>query len=118
MIDKTNMQQFIEKSLPEVSLALHFDNCHNAYDVAGQMIEYAQKEVEQKNLDNAQKCFQLAENLYSEGDENIKNAIENVFVYNFSRAFFHEDRDHKMVIDVLPKTLLDLYKKQVIASHL
>jgi len=66
----------------------------------------------------AQKCFTLAAKLYKKGNVAVKNAIENVYVYSFSHAFFHDEQKRKEVMEIIPLPLYELYKKQVINSHL
>jgi hypothetical protein len=82
------------------------------------MLTYTTSQVLKHNLGAAKKCMALAAHLYKKGNAHIKNAIENVYVYSFSHAFFHNEEKRKEMMEIIPLPLYELYKKQVINSHL
>lgn len=78
--------------------------------------EYTRRAVLQHNHGLARKCFGLAEILYRQGDNIVKNVIENTFVYSFS-SFMPGDRIEKMIVrSLIPTTLYGIYMKQVMGS--
>jgi len=118
MISQEQLPSFVEKSIPELSGAIKKNNCKNAYDVVREMLKYTTSQVVKHNLDGAKKCLALAAQLYKMGNAHVKNAIENVYVYSFSHAFFHDENKKKQIMEIIPLPLYQLYKKQVINSHL
>ena len=118
MIDQKELPGYVDQQLPELGGICHEAHCRNAYDIAGQMIGYINNQVLKSNINAARQCLTLADNLYKKGNSGIKNAIENVFVYSFTHMFFHEEARKKMMLEILPPSLYEVYKKQVIYSHL
>ena len=118
MIDQTELPGYIKKTLPELSGICEKENCRNAYDIVREMLKYTTSQVLEHNMKAAKSCLLLAANLYSKGNAVVKNAIENVYVYSFSHAFFHDDKRRKEILAIVPDSLYSLYKKQVINSHL
>jgi len=118
MIDQQELPGLVEKALPELSGEFEKTKCRNAYDVMRQLFNYTASQVVKHNLAAAKKCLSLAEQLYHNGNITIKNAIENVFIYSFSREFFFDDKRRKEVIQIVPLSLYEIYKRQVINSHI
>ena len=118
MISQEELPQFIENSMPELSDICHNENSHNPYRVVKQLLQYTTTNIAKHNLNAAKQCLALAEQLYRKGNNVIKNAIENVFVFSFSHAFFHNDPNRKEVLDIVPPSLYELYRRQLVNSHL
>jgi len=118
MISQEELPVFIEKSIPELLGVIKKNKCTNTYDVVRQMLTYTTSQVVKHNIADAKKCMTLAALLYQKGNIDVKNAIENVYVYSFSHAFFHDEDKRKEMMAIIPMQLYELYKKQVINSHL
>ncbi len=118
MLCQEELSEYIEKEMPELSGMGKGDKPQNVYDIVRHMLKYTKSQVIQHNLNAAKKCMNLAEQLYYKGNNAIKNAIENVFVYSFSHAFFHDENKRKEVIGIIPESLYKLYKRQLVNSHL
>ena len=104
--------------MPELAAICHQEKPRNVYDIVRQMLKYTKSQMIRHNVQAAQKCMKLAEQLYYKGNNAIKNAIENVYVYSFSHAFLSDSNMDKEIAQVIPASLYRLYKKQVINSHL
>jgi hypothetical protein len=118
MINQQELPRIVEKEVPEMSGVFEKENCKNVYDIVRQLFKYTATQVLHHNMAAAKKCLSLAEQLYKKGNSTIKNAIENVYVYSFSHAFFCDDKRRREVMPIVPVSLYELYKKQVINSHL
>ena len=118
MIDQQELPAYIGKAMPELSQTIVQQDCKNVYDIVKEMITYTSTQVVQHNTAATKKCLYLAEQLYKHGNAAIKNAIENVFVYSFSHSFFHDAIRSEEVMKIVPPSLYDLYRKQVLNSHL
>lgn len=118
MITQLELPEYIEHEMPELSFIYHKEKPRNVYDIVRHMLKYTQSQVVKHNLNAAKKCMALAEQLYYKGNNAIKNAIENVYVYSFSHAFFHDENEKKEIMSIVPRFLYKLYQRQVINSHL
>ena len=112
------MSEYIEKEMPELSGICSKEKSRNVYDVVRHMLKYTKSQLIKHNLNAAKKCMNLAEGLYHKGNDAIKNAIENVYVYSFSHAFFHDIDQASEAMTIVPPSLYKIYKEQVTNSHL
>jgi hypothetical protein len=118
MISQKDLPGYIEKSIPELSGICEKEKCKTAYDFVRQLLKYTSRHVIKHNMKIARQCMAIAEQLYKKGNKTIKNAIENIFVYSFTHTFFHDESRRKELVKIVPDSLYELYKKQVIYSHL
>ena len=118
MITQLELPEYIEHEMPELSGICSKEKSRNVYDIVRHMLKYTKSQVIRHNLRAAKKCMALAEQLYYRGNKAIKNAIENVYVFSFSHAFFHNETERKQILEIVPPSLYKLYKQQVINSHL
>jgi hypothetical protein len=51
--------------------------------------------------------------LYERGNSTVKNAIQNVFVYSFTRMFQGNPSERKILQGMVPITLYSLYIMQI-----
>jgi hypothetical protein len=78
--------------------------------------DYTRHAIQDHNFVLAKKCFHLAESIYRNGDNMVKNAIENNFVFSFT-SFMPHDRVEKLILkSIIPVSLYTLYIKQVMGS--
>ena len=118
MLTQNDLPEYIEQTMPELSAFGKPNKSINVYDIVRHMLKYTKSQVIRHNLKSAQKCMSLAEQLYYKGNNAIKNAIENVFVFSFSHAFFHDEDEKKSIMTIMPDSLYKLYKNQLVNSHL
>ena len=117
MLSQQDLSEYLEKEMPELT-GMNNKDKQSVYDIVRHMLKYTKSQVIRHNLNAAKKCMAVAEQVYYKGNNAIKNAIENVFVYSFSHAFFHDEEKRKEVIDIIPEFLYKLYKRQLVNSHL
>ena len=111
MISPTEACRYVQQQLPDISTELPADG--NMYVTLQAFREYACKNALEHNYNNLQQCFSLAAALYEKGSNTVKSAVENVFVYSFSRLFALAAEDRQKVKNLIPATLLALYMNQV-----
>ena len=117
MISQQELPAFVEKSIPELSAVCKKEK-GDVYNIVRHLLSYTVTQVAKQNHAAAKKCMALAVELYNKGNTAIKNAIENIYVYSFSHAFFCDEQKRNEVMKIVPVSLYELYKKQVINSHL
>jgi len=75
--------------------------------------DYTREVVERHDFSAATKCFQVAENLFRQGDRMVRMLVENVFVYGFSALLPKDHKERSRVRSLIPDILYDVYIKQV-----
>jgi hypothetical protein len=118
MLCQEDLPEYIENAMPELAVGSKKDKPQNVYDIMRHLLKYTRSQVIKHNLSAAKKCMTLVSQLYYKGNNVIKNAIENIYVYSFSHAFFHDEEQKKEIMDIVPDTLYKLYRSQVVNSHL
>ena len=83
------------------------------------LTDFTLKIAHQHNIKMLKRCFTAAERLYTRGNEMIKNAINNVFIYSFSMLFSEcANRQEKIKVQsVMPPYLFSAYVQQILKSH-
>ncbi len=77
------------------------------------LVNYTSRRVMQNDLEAVKKCFDVAENLYCNGNTSIRTAIEKVFVYSFSTLIIIWNKEEKMELQsLLPLHLYTAYIQQ------
>jgi hypothetical protein len=118
MISQSNLPQYIEQEIPELKGISKPGIPAGVYNVVRQLTTHTAAQVAKHNLKAARHCLSVAEQIYKKANAAIKNAIENVFVFSFSHAFFSDDTKRSEILKIVPASLYDLYKSQVVNSHL
>lgn len=68
----------IEKELKRISPTL------NIFKSIRCLVNYTRNKVAQHDLKLLKKCFFITEKIYTQGNVNMKSAVENVFVFSLS----------------------------------
>lgn len=118
MIDQQELPSFVGKNIPELSVVCKKEKEGEVYNIIRHLFTYTAAQMAKHNLTAAKRCMSLAVELYYKGNTAIKNAIENVYIFSFSHAFFYDENKRKEIMKIVPVSLYELYKKQVINSHL
>jgi hypothetical protein len=118
MIDQQELPGFVEQQVPELTEKLKNGSYRNAYDIVRQLFNYTASQIVKHNIAAAKKCLSVAEQLYQAGNTTIRNAIENVYVYSFSSEFFYDEARRHDLMAIVPGSLYEIYKRQVINSHI
>ena len=81
------------------------------------LTEYTGKMATIHRLDSVKQCMKLAEKLYVRGNNLIRNAIENVFVFSLTILMYSCGRTEWQAIQAqMPVTLHSQYVQQVLKS--
>jgi hypothetical protein len=117
MIDQFEVRGLLEETLPDISPELRKENnTSNIYKLIHILLDYTFKKIREHNITTVKKCFLLAEKLYNRGNEAVRCAVENIYVYSFSHLPVKNEAEKKQVLNVLPGSLYTLYMRQVIHS--
>ena len=116
MINQLKIPMYLEDALPEMSAELKLSKKNNAYKMMNALTDFTRKNIESRNYSVVKRCFKVADKLYSKGNTIVKNAVENVYVYAFSRLFDQDKKETALILGLIPGTLYALYLHQVIKS--
>ena len=108
----------IEDELPAVKEELRKDcPAGNIHAVLKVLVKYTRRMISLHDLPAVNRCMSLADKLYNRGNNLVKNAIENVFVYAFSGMRSACDGSEWRLIQAkMPVSLHSLYVKQIYRS--
>lgn len=81
------------------------------------LVKYTRKMMHLHNLPAVVRCMRLADKIYNKGNDLVKNAVENVFVYAFSGIKACCDApEWRRVQAGMPITLYSIYVRQIYRS--
>lgn len=87
----------------------------SAYLSVKVLANYTGKMLQQHQLRQVQRCMLLAEKIYNRGNQLMKTAIENVFIFSFSSLRLSCSRQEWLEIQrIMPAVLFSLYIQQVL----
>ncbi len=112
MINQLEIPMYLEEALPEMPYELTDTKQRTAYDLLGALASFTCKNIKDQNYKTVKRAFQLADKLYTKGNGVVKSAVENVFVYSFTRMFSTYPNEKKALLAILPMTLYTIYLSQ------
>ena len=116
MINQLEIPMYLEDAIPEISVSLTLNKKDNAYDAMNTLCVFTCKNIDQRNYRVVKRCFKVADKLYSKGNTIVKNAVQNVFVYSFTKMFQSYPAEKKELMAILPISLYSLYITQLYHS--
>ena|SRR6185312_4902893 len=118
MIDQTELPIYMQRVIPELSEPLNAGNCKNVYNTVRLLFDYTNTNLANQNFKNVKKSLSIAEKIYKKGNEAVKGAIENVYVYSFSHMLFNDEARKRILLGLIPVNLYMVYVKQMLNSHI
>lgn len=85
------------------------DDTLGFYNIIHRFTEFTKNLIKRGNIPMVQQCFIKAELLINDGNQTVKNSIENIYVYSISTLLDMPDNIYKQVKDILPDTLNEKY---------
>jgi hypothetical protein len=114
MINQFEVPMYLEDELPEITKDLKkIKNPANAYQSVHVLLDYTFSKIKEHKLDVVKKCFALAEKLFDKGNQIVRCAVENIFVFSFSNLPVKTSTERKAILGMIPGTLYSLYITQV-----
>ncbi len=115
MYSQTECLEEIARSIPALSEALHKPDCEKSiYKQVIVLSQYTAEKLYKEEIAEVEQSFYLADNLYQNGNNMVRSAIENVFVYALTSVLGQAKARRRHIISLIPITLFTLYMKQVL----
>jgi len=108
----------IEDELPAIKNEWKYEQALNNVNAAMLgLVRYTKRMISMHDLPAVVKCMRLADKIYEKGNELVKNAVENVFVFAFSGMRNGCNKVEWKVIQArMPMGLYSIYVKQIYRS--
>ncbi|WP_294201731.1 hypothetical protein [uncultured Chryseobacterium sp.] len=106
--------QEITVAIPEICNDLKKNNVKNSYHIIEFLTDKMKTMIRENNTECLFKCLHKMDELYSDGDKTVKNAIENSFIYsldNYTASCHKEYRD--MIFSRISPELQKVYARQI-----
>ena len=112
MINQYEMPSYVHDSIPELDNELEALGKTNPYSVMRTLLDFTSRKAKEQNLPLVKKSFEIADKLYTRGNNIIRNAVENVYVYSLEKVLHTSGIDSARILAIIPMTLYTLYIKQ------
>ena len=119
MLNQYEVPAYIAGRLPQVRKELaHEGAALTVYQSMQVLTDYTKRMALEHDFKMVQKCMGLVETLYTKGNNPVKNAVENVFIFSFSSIMCRCNIvEWRMIQSFMPTDLYTLYIQQVLKSH-
>jgi hypothetical protein len=85
----------------------------SAFDAIQTLRHIIDARIKKQDFTGVKRCFALAEALYLEGNAAVKNAVENVLIFSFTRMLSTYAEYRQQLLSIMPATVNDLYRAQL-----
>ena len=122
-MNQYEVPSYLQDALPEMKEVLAKEgvssNLFDPYKSVQCLTDFTLKNARHHNIQMLKRCFIAAERLCTKGNEMIKNAVNNVFIYSFSMLFSGcANRQERIAIQsVIPSYLYSAYVQQILKSN-
>ena len=113
MINHFEMPMYIQEAIPELSQDIEVSKKGDPYVLINSLVAFTCKNIKQHNFLVVKRCFKIADMLYRRGNGVVQNAVQNVFVYSFTKMFQCYPEEKEAIMAIVPMTLYSLYIGQV-----
>jgi hypothetical protein len=118
MLNQYEVSNFITFRLPEVKLEISRTGAEpTAYQSIQVVADYAKRMALEHDFKMVKKCMNLVQKLYEKGNNLVRNAVENIFIFSFSSMLSNcSIVEWRIVQSYMPEDLYSLYVKQILKS--
>lgn len=117
MITENQVSEILGEELPEINNELEkLPNSNNIYKTIECFVDFTKHLISKGSLKEVKHCFNLAEKMLENGNNTVKNAIENVYVYSLGTVVALSSLKTNQLKDIFNGSLRKEYNKQVCSS--
>jgi hypothetical protein len=115
IISRTDVRGLLEANVPGLEIEQSVE-C-NLIKIIDGFARYTIDLIKKGNLSAIKNCFGAAEQMLTDGSSEVRNAIENVYMFSISIFFDMAHAVSNQVKELLPAQLMEEYHKQIYTSH-
>jgi hypothetical protein len=117
MITENQVSDILGEEWPEINNELEkLSNSNNIYKTMECFVDFTKLLICKGNLREVKHCFSVAEKMLENGNNTVKNAIENVYVYSLGTVVALSTLKTNHLKEIFNGSLRKEYNKQVCAS--
>src|ERR1035437_1334293 len=117
MITENQVSDMLGEELPEINNELEkLSNSNNIYKTIECFVDFTKTLIYKGNLKEVKHCFNVAEKMLENGNNTVKNAIENVYVYSLGTVVALSTLKTNHLKEIFNGSLREEYNKQVCSS--
>ncbi len=117
MITENEVPDILGEELPEINCELEkLPNANNVYKTMECFVGFTKQLISKGKLKEVKHCFIIAERMLNEGNNTVKNAIENVYVYSMGTVVALSTLTTNQLKEIFNGSLRKEYNKQVCTS--
>jgi hypothetical protein len=115
MLNEYEVPDYISTKLPEIENDLKdLYLPKDIYQSIQVLTDYTKKTVARNDFKKAGTCLLLAEKIYQKGNQEVKNAVKNIFVLSFTcLKLACTAEEWRIMLSNIPSTLYGVYLQQV-----
>lgn len=111
--------QEITVAIPEIRDELQQTRIQNSYHIIEFLTDKIKWMIRQNNTNCVFKCLQKMNELYSDGDQAVKSAIENSFVYSLDNCTAFCNKEYRdTIFNCLSNDLQKVYIRQIYSHNI
>lgn len=112
MITQYEANLMLKKKLPQITARNYPSRVSlEIYASIIYFTDYTKQALQEHNFSQAKLCFDLAENLYLNGEKIVRLLIKDSIIYSISSVVSRSSSDQFMLRTILPGTLYKICKK-------
>jgi hypothetical protein len=116
MITEKEVPEVLGEELPEMKIELD-ENNENIFNVFNCFYNYTKRCAEIGNINKLKLCFLIAAKLLRKGNNAVKSAVENVYVFSVSSLIEIVSPIQELVKNILPVNLKKACLKHIADLH-
>lgn len=116
-IKESEVIDILSEELPAINSTLEKTaNPTNIYTAVQCFADFTKNMVTKGNLSEVKHCFNVAEKMLQNGNQVVKNAIRNVYVFSVSKCLDFATPLSYKIKGMMNDSLLKEYKRQILTS--
>jgi hypothetical protein len=119
MLNPFQVPAFITGKLPQIKKDLSGESGQpSAYQSIQVLTDYTKRMALKHDFSMVKKCMLVVEKVYEQGNNQVKNAVENIFIFSLSSMMtLCNIVEWRIVLSYMPAGLYSLYVQQVLKSN-
>ena len=112
MINEFEVPAVIKDEVPEIEVS-EADNKGSVYKNMQLLTQYTNTKILEHNYNAVKKSFAIADRLYNKGNNIVKNAVENVYIFSFTHMLNICGKERERILSIIPIALYTAYIHQL-----